>query len=381
MAVKGKSKSKAAKTAGVGRDWLIALQKGTPKTLYVLCGEETFRRDAAVRILKEKLVTKGLEAFNYAELDGKTLELRTLEETVNRPPMMAERTLVLVTDFPLFRKKRAKKSDDAEENAEDAEAVREEASEQSADAMLRLLSDLPPYVCLVFVYDTLECKPDARTKLYQKVKEIGEIAEFTPAPQEELEPWIRSRCKELGVRIEREEMRTLVEHCGSSMQVLAGEIDKLCLYTNDGRITREDILEAACGSVEGQIFRLCDAIALHRSHDALRYLREMEQAREEPIPLLSMLSRQMRNLYTARLGLDNGLGATEIGALCGFKLSFQTDNLIRQARGVKLPAARRAMLLCTEYDWPLKSSKTEGYDLLNDLVLALCRTLNGGNAA
>lgn len=381
MAVK-KTRSKPNKSAGVGREWLIALQKGTPGTLYVLYGEETFRRDAAVRILKEKLVTKGLEAFNYAELDGKTLELRTLEETVNRPPMMVERTLVLVTDFPLFRKKRAKKSDGEDENAEDTETVQDDSSEQSADAILSLITDLPPYVCLVFVYDTLECKPDARTKLYQKVKEIGEIAEFTPAPVEELEPWIRSRCKEFGVRIEREEIRTLIEHCGSSMQSLTGEIDKLCLYTNNGVITREDILEATCGTVEGKIFKLCDAIALHQSREALRRLRELEQAREEPIPLLSMISRQMRNLYTARLALDNGLGNSDIAALCGFKIPFQTDNLVRQARGVKLSAARKAMLLCTEYDWPLKASKTEGFDLLNDLVLALCRTLyNRGNAA
>lgn len=379
MAVK-KTRSKPNKSAGVGRDWLIALQKGTPGKLYVLYGEETFRRDAAVRILKEKLVTKGLEAFNYAELDGKTLELRTLEETVNRPPMMAERTLILVTDFQLFRKKRAKKSDE-EESAEDAENVQDDSYEKSSDAMMSLISDLPSYVCLVFIYDTLECKPDARTKLYQKVKEIGEIAEFTPAPVEELEPWIRSRCKEFGVRIERDEIRTLIEHCGSSMQLLKGEIDKLCLYTDNGIITREDILEAACGTVEGKIFKLCDAIAAHQSREALRRLRELEQAREESIPLLSMISRQMRNLYTARLALDNGLGNADIAALCGFKLPFQTENLVRQARGVKLSAARKAMLLCTEYDWPLKSSRTGGFDLLNDLVLALCRTLYRGNAA
>ena len=378
MAGKPKAKGKN-QSAGVGRDWLYALQKGDAGQLYVLYGEETFRRDAAVGILKKKLVTKGFEAFNYTELDGKTLELKNLEETVNRPPMMAERTLIVVTDYPLFRKKSGKtaEADDAESESE--ESVKD--SGKDSEAMMALLSDLPPYVCLVFVYDTVECKPDARTKLYQTVKKVGEIAEFTFAPYDELSAWIRSRCSDFHVKIGAEETRFLVEHCGNSMQTLSGEIDKLCLYVRNGAVTTDDILQATCGAVEGQVFKLCDAIAEKRGREALRRLRELEQAREEPIPLLSLISRQMRNLYTARLALDNRDGRAEIAELCKFRYDFQTDTLIREARGLKLSALRKALVLCTETDAALKSSKVDEFELLYDLVLALCRTLGGEDAA
>lgn len=46
--------------------------------------------------------------------------------------MMAERTLVLVTDFDLFK-----------------------AGEKDREEYIRLLGDLPDYVCLVFVYDLI----------------------------------------------------------------------------------------------------------------------------------------------------------------------------------------------------------------------------------
>ena len=52
---------------------------------------------------------------------------RRLEEALDCLPMMSERTLVQVTDFDLAK-----------------------AGEKDREAYLRLLEDLPEYVCLVF---------------------------------------------------------------------------------------------------------------------------------------------------------------------------------------------------------------------------------------
>ena len=53
------------KPSGVGRQWLYDLMEKPVGRLYVLYGEETFRRDAAVGILKNRLVDPSLEMFNY----------------------------------------------------------------------------------------------------------------------------------------------------------------------------------------------------------------------------------------------------------------------------------------------------------------------------
>mgnify|MGYP000069647527 FL=1 len=56
--------------------------------------------------------------------------------------MMADRTLVLVTDYDLFK-----------------------AGESDREAYAKLFAQLPDYVCLVFLYDLVPYKGDARTKL------------------------------------------------------------------------------------------------------------------------------------------------------------------------------------------------------------------------
>ena len=46
-----------------------------------------------------------------------------------------------------------------------------------------LLSDLPEYVCLVFVYDLIEYKADARTKLAGVLKKYGSVVAFNRQEQ------------------------------------------------------------------------------------------------------------------------------------------------------------------------------------------------------
>ena len=74
--------------------------------------------------------------------------------------MMAERTLVQVTDFDLFK-----------------------AGEKDREAYGKLLSQLPDYVCLVFVFDLVPFKMDARTKFSAVIKQAGTVVNFVRQDQ------------------------------------------------------------------------------------------------------------------------------------------------------------------------------------------------------
>ena len=121
--------------------------------------------DAAAR------VPPGFETFNYHALEGKDLTAQVLTETAEAMPMMAERTLTVVTDWDLF-------------NLGDGFALgiggnllnlRHQARHQGAagedQVLRRSLEDLPPYGCIVFVYDTLEYKPNRTMKKLCKALE------------------------------------------------------------------------------------------------------------------------------------------------------------------------------------------------------------------
>ncbi len=341
------------KEAGVGRQWLYDLMEKPVGSLYLLYGEEGFRRDAAVGILKKRLIDPAFSDFNLIRLEGASLEAPVLAAALNRPPMMAGRTLILVRDLDVY----------------------------GSSWLIPLLEDIPEYACLVFVYDTLECRPDARTKLHAALKKHGEIANFTPAPPDELIAWIRSRAKGLGVRMGTEEARVLIENCGSSMYTLSGEIDKLCIFSGSA-VSARDILDVTCAVPEAQVFRMCDLLSAGDGRGALACLYDIEAAQpKNAIPTLALIGRQMRNLYTARLVLDSGGRESEIAELCRFTMSFQTSSAVRAARRLRTENLRTALRLCAEADLALKSSRGEPYDLLTELVLRLLCLLHRGAAA
>ena len=91
-------------------------------------------------------------------------------------------------------------------------------------------------------------------------------------------------------------------------------------------------MAATCAVPEAQVFRLCDALSNRDARTALRLLGELEAAREEALPTLSLISRQMRILYTAKLVLEAGGSRSEIAQLCRFRYDFQTDNAVQAAR-------------------------------------------------
>ena len=108
---------------------------------YIFYGEETYLRDRYLEELRQLLVPAGFEEFNYHRLPGKGLTVQDLTETVEAMPMMAQHTLVVVTDMDLFR-----------------------LDEGQRGLLIELLGDFPEYCTLVFVYDVLAYKRDGKMK-------------------------------------------------------------------------------------------------------------------------------------------------------------------------------------------------------------------------
>lgn len=99
-----------------------AIKAGVPANLYIFYGEERYLLQNMVQQLKELLIPGGFEEFNYHRLGGKGLTVQELAETAEAMPMMAEHTLVTVTDLDIFK-----------------------LDEGQRTALIELLSDFPPY--------------------------------------------------------------------------------------------------------------------------------------------------------------------------------------------------------------------------------------------
>ena len=325
------------------------LSAGRPGQLYMFYGEETYLRDHYLNRLREAVLTGGLGEFNRHDLSARDMSPRALEEAVDCLPMMAERTLIQVTDFDLFR-----------------------AGEEDREAYIRILSGLPEYCCLVFLYDTLEYKPDARTKLAQAVKAHGTAVNFARQDRRELSDWVRRHFRALGKDIDPRLCEELIFLCGDLMHNLQQEIDKIGAYAKGEKITREDIEAVAAPQLDAVVFRIADAIGEKNFDKAASILGELFQMQKSPYEIISALGKQLRQLYSAKLALDEGQNAVWVSQLWGMR--YPADRLMVSARRFSLPWCRRAVIRCTQTDLAMKSTGQDAKQLLTTLLLELANT-------
>ena len=322
------------------------LSAGRPGQLYVFHGEEAYLRDYYLGRLREAVLTGGLGEFNRHDLGAKDMSPHALEEAVDCLPMMADRTLVLVTDFDLFK-----------------------AGEKDREGYIRILSNLPDYCCLVFLYDLIEYKPDARTKLAGAVKAHGTAVNFARQGQRELEDWVRRHFKAQGKDIDSRLCGELIFLCGDLMHGLQQEIGKIAAYAKGPAVTWADIEAVATPQLRAVVFRIADAIGEKKYDEAVSVLGKLYQMQKSPYEILGALGSQLRQLYSARLAISQGKGAAYVAQLWGMR--YPADRLMASARRFSLPWCRRAVLRCVQTDLAMKSTGQDPKELLTTLLLEL----------
>lgn len=325
------------------------LSAGTVGKLYVLHGEEAYLRDYYLGRMKELLIGQGMAEFNLHTLSGKDFTVHALEEAVDCLPMMSERTLILVTDYDLFR-----------------------AGEKDKGELIRIFSQLPDYCCVVFLYDLISYKSDARTKLALALNEHGSIVQFARQDQGDLVDWIHRRFRALGKEIDSEQARYLVFLCGDLMNGLIGEIEKIGAYAKGSRITKDDIDAVAAPQLDAVVFQMTDAIGAGDFDRAASVLGELFQMQEPPTRILYMLGRHMRQLYAARLAMENRRSCGDLAQQWGIR-PYAAEKLIGSAHRFSLAWCRNAVIACAKTDLAMKSGGGDGQELLTNLLLELSR--------
>ena len=321
---------------------------GTIGRLYVFHGEEAYLRDYYLGQMKTKLVPAGLEEFNLHTVQGRDCDPKRLAQEIDALPMMSPRTMVLVYDYDLFK-----------------------APAGDKEALTALFADLPDYVCLVFIYDLIEYKPDARTKLAAALKQQGAAVKFTRQEQGDLVDWVRRRFRALDHDIDSELARYLIFLCGDLMNGLISEIGKIGSFASHRVVTRADIDAVATPQLDAVVFQMTDAIAAGNFDKAAEVLGELLHMQEAPIKLLAVLGKQLRQLYTARLAIEHRKGVPYLMELWGMRSAYPAERLMQSARRFSLPWCRRAVLRCGQTDLAMKSTGADGEELLIGLLMEL----------
>ena len=325
------------------------LKEGTLGCAYLFYGEESYLREYYLGEVRKQLIPAGFEEFNYHKLEGKSLTVQELAEMAESMPMLAERTLLVVTDLDLFK-----------------------LNEEQREKLVAFLEDIPPYCCVIFVYDTIEYKPNrTMKKLVKALADHVETVEFKAQDSSDLVAWIARRFKALGKEIDRQTAEYLIFTCGGLMTGLIPEIQKIGAYAKGSSITQKDIDAVADPVLSAEVFKLSDAVLQGNYDLAASILGDLLKMQTEPIMILAALGSQLRRIYTARMAIDSGKDKYWLMELWEMKSDYPAKLLLSAAKKTTADWCADAVKMCQVVDRRMKSEK--GIDAAGELKLLLVR--------
>ncbi len=313
-------------------------------SFYILSGQEDYLRRYYLAEMKKQLLDGLTESFNFHRLNNETFSLEALADALQALPMMAERTMVLLEDVNLF-------------------------DCGDTDTLTALLNDLSPECCLVVYLE--EFKPDKRKKkLWEAIEKHAVLADFAYQSETDLKPWIARHFRSAGKQIAPELCSYLLQQCGLSMTRLHGEILKICAYSGAEVIVRADIDAVVEPTLEAVVFQITDALGQRDFDRALERLHVLLKLQTEPIPIVAAIGAQARRLYAAKLLQNAGKSAEALASLCGIA-PYAATKTMQQARRLSERFCRRAVELCCQTDYRLKTSYDDPERLPELLILSL----------
>lgn len=325
------------------RDELQKLKAGGAQRLYLLWGAEDYLREQYLSELKAICLPEGEDSFSYKRLDGPELDRHELREAVDAIPFLSEHSFVELRGVDLNRLAEPEK-------------------------VLEILGDIPDYCTVAFV-QSAQFEPDGRLKLVKGLREIAQELHFTPQSQCALESWVRRRFAAAGKTISQEAAQRLIFISGDLMNRLIPEIEKVAAYAKGETVTVEDVEAVANHIPEAVIFTMTDHIARREYDAALSVLSELlSDKANTPIAMLAMLGQQMRRLYAARLASARRLGPDYVMEVCSLRYDYLATKLMASARGFTPKQLKRAVELCAEADYQMKSSSADDTELLKEVV-------------
>ncbi|MBQ4353271.1 MAG: DNA polymerase III subunit delta [Clostridia bacterium] len=341
-----------------------AIKSRTLSGCYFLYGDEDYMKNHRAAEIRAAVTADAPDfaSFNAVELvfgDGEA-DPEAIADALYTPPLMAMQKLVTLSFSSL-----------------------DSLKEKDRTALLSLLSDFAAdddgsTVVLVKVsadgFDPgMAKKPSAFLASAQKFMQC--IA-FDYQSESRLMRWMERHFSEYGLTVSPEVSAAILSACGRSMYRLSGEIAKTAAYTaSSGRkqVTPADVAACVSRTDEDDAFALANCILEGNTSAALQSLGVKIRKREEPVFLLTQISRVFCDLCAASLFILDGREKADYAR--EMKMHEYKAGLYFRAAKLKDEAFFiRAAELCTDADRKMKSGGGggDGYGLIEELICTLC---------
>ena len=328
--------------------------------VYLLFGQDGFlKKNYSNKILK--LVTEPDDFFNCQKFTGDS-DLQEVYDAVLQIPFAADKKYIEICDFDF-----------------------EKCSKSDFDRFCELILEVPDTTVLVIRFDNLEVdsKKSAKfKKIVAATEKVGGIAAcLDHKGMAELVKMLCDGAAKRGCRFEQSAARYLIETAGQDIELLKGELDKLCAFANGGQITKETVENISPKTIEASVYNLSKYILDCDVSSSLKILDELFFMRVEPMIILSTISSVFVDMMRVFCAKTDGATKREVDEIYSYKnrafLLDKAETNLRKFDKNKLTLSLNAL---TVADNSLKSFGADSRIVLEQLVVRLIYIIAKGES-
>lgn len=329
-------------------DFFQSVKNDTLERVYLFAGPEEWIKNEALEALRARLLPPGLEQLNDLSLEGASVQ--QIIDAAETMPMMCDRRIVTVRDWAPLLPGKAK-------------------NEEVETERLQKWLENPPESCVVVFY--MRGEPDGRKKASALLKKKASFVQFDYLTDSELTKWAARRLNPLKKKMSPKAVSTLAFMDGHELTRLVGELDKLAAFTEDRtEITEKDVQSIVSASLEYNVFELLNLLMAGKLGDAQRMTNNLLQNGQNPVGILAMLTRQLRQLAHMRLALDKGESIERVQAL--LKLHpYAAKQSARQCKGLSASVLKSLYEKCVSLDYDIKSGRLRDSAALDSVLIKI----------
>lgn len=264
------------------------LKTGKFKQIYLLYGEEAYLKKQYKERFIKAMLPEG-DTMNYAYYEGKNTDIKEVIDLAETLPFFAERRLIVFEDTGFFK--------------------------SGGNDLADYISDgMPETTYFIFV----ESEVDKRSRLYKTVRSKGHIVELAVQDENTLRKWVQGLVKKEGKQMSMSDTAYFISKVGTDMENITKELEKLCCYClGRDALTREDVDAVCVTQITSHIFDMVNAVAAKNQRLALDLYYDLLALKEPPMRILSLMSKEYRDLFHVKEMAARGYGRKEIASGAG----------------------------------------------------------------
>ncbi len=261
--------------------------------LYFIYGTERFLMEQKLNALKKEFDCSD-ELMNLSQYRGDEDRIKDVFEDLITPPFFTENKMIVLKN-PLFLTTRKIKKDD-----------------EQLQYFEKCLADNNE-VRLVIYLDGDDL--DKRKKIVKQLLSSAQVFKFDKVNHYRLSDSTRQAVKRRQATIDDDALELLLSRSDESLQKVANEVEKLCLYSK--HITYDIVDQMVNKPLDENIFDLTSAILQKDRRKIFMIYHDLMILNEEPVKLIIMIANSMRLIYQVKLLDRKGYNDKEIAKMLG----------------------------------------------------------------